>query len=111
MRDETYLGVVDEGTTFAVGWEFACGGVLETLDDSGLARAIVPDDECQRCVEAETFTIHRVEGSDALDGQAVDTRHGLWGWRCSSERPVVSYEEMEMDGGGRAGCDLVEIFA
>lgn len=77
MRDETYLGVVDEGTTFAVGWEFACGGVLETLDDSGLARAIVPDDECQRCVEAETFTIHRVEGSDALDGQAVDTRHAL----------------------------------
>lgn len=74
---ESDLWVMDKGAIPAVWWQITGGGVLQTLDDCGLAGPVVTDDKGKWRVKTDCLTMIWRKGSDALNGQSVDARHGV----------------------------------
>lgn len=68
---------MDKGAISAVGWQITCGGILQTLDDGGLARAVITDNESEWRIKTDCLTMVWRKGPDALNGQSVDARHGV----------------------------------
>lgn len=68
---------MDKGAIPAVGWQITGGSVLQTLDDGGLAGPVVTDDESQWRIETDCLAVVWCKGSDALNGQSIDARHGV----------------------------------
>lgn len=112
-RRELYLWVVNECAPFTIGRQFAGGGVLETLDDGGFARAVVAHDKCQRSVELDRLPVLGPERPDALDGQLLDPRHGGWLLsataviRKAARAPLIQYRQIPRRG-WRCGKDKAE---
>ena len=70
-----HLRVMDERAATRVRWLVARGGVLQTLNDRGLATAIVPDDDGDGVEELDDGYLFVVEGANAADGQLLEGRH------------------------------------
>lgn len=68
---------MDKGAISAVGWQITCGSVLQTLNDGGLARPIVTDNQSEWRIKADCLAMIWSKGPDALNGQSVDSRHGV----------------------------------
>lgn len=72
---ETYLRVMNESTSLAVGRQLSSGSIFKTFDNSCLSRTIVSDNQSQRSVELDSLSNSRAEGPNTRDGQFVNSRH------------------------------------
>lgn len=73
--DEADLGIMDEGSSFAVWRQFTCRSILETFDDGCFTGTVVTNDQRQRGVELNGLTNRRAEGANSRNGELVYSRH------------------------------------
>ena len=75
------LWVMDESAShFGVGWQLACGDILQAFDDGRLAGAVRANDEGKWCVELNGFRTHVVKRAHAQDLELVNRRHPEVDW-------------------------------
>lgn len=72
---DAYLGIMDEGSSFAVWRQLTCRSILETFNDGSFTGTIVTNDERQRGVELDGFTNRGAEGANSRNGELVYSRH------------------------------------